>query len=599
MTEKLLRKAEEADKNGDKQTRDKLLLKCLKRDPENILAARFFERTSAERPWKLTAQTLYEATANGLKLDRVGDSWFKKIVAEGGYYSAYEVISAAYSAITKSKIPPGATIIDILESCPMLKANLGSWALYDIYHAAKISDDNTNSELLLKYLLKIEPNNERFVQQYAASWDKRPFAETIATLKKLMDNGLDITSFADLWLDLCLACKDIVQARHITEFLAQKLYDQKLPINWHWTRLLILVPGLAKHYTLSFKLKLADHLLLSGNVRDSALWLRTNLEVEPNNNYIRMALAQNLYKELRIDEANLILQESADYADNPKFQSLVQKNSNNVTKLDEARHLILATLEKSGTHYAQSFFLNYFNSYNKYLATGSLETLEPLNIRTTSQMVKSRNFYMEDIEQYEPCQLDFSNYPIKNFTRQHGMIYLNKEDLYICALYRNPLDYLISAYFFFFTKKHGEFSLQNFTENLQIYIEKFVERYTSIRVLAKEQNSSKTFISSYEMLVENPKLTYKSMLKRFGLGYSEAFIDWVIEASSYESANEVGMDSKSEKNLLARSGKIGQWRDYLDSSTVNYIAKELLKHNISLSEFQLIPSAETGLDIIS
>jgi len=158
--------------------------------------------------------------------------------------------------------------------------------------------------------------------------------------------------------------------------------------------------------------------------------------------------------------------------------------------------------------------------------------------------------------------------------------------------YRNPLDNLISHYFYFFKNREGKEKIyEHPREMIDDFIPKFAKRYKWIKKTGRKNDN--TILVAYENLKLNTDETIVRVIKFLDLPLDENLISFSIQASSatkvkkHEKNRGKAIHAKKLKGSFIRSGKIGEWREYFNNEDINRIERILTKYGIELSEFIL------------
>lgn len=252
-------------------------------------------------------------------------------------------------------------------------------------------------------------------------------------------------------------------------------------------------------------------------------------------------------------------------------------------EIDETDFFVLATLERSGTHFARSVLVNYLGD-------------EYIPFHLTMQNVADRRLYLHYPKEYKPAQFSINNAPIRDFSCQHSAEELNKPDLYIMMLYRNPLDYLVSIHHFYDLAGARVYEPDYFVERLDYHLDRFIEVYLGVRNVKR---SRRVFIASYEALMADPYDVFEQMLRQFGWPIQSEKLRRAIDVSTLKRAKSTAQELDNRyfrASLVPRSGDVGQWRKYFTPASLAHVKKRLNEAGIALSEFQLDPVSADRLE---
>lgn len=248
------------------------------------------------------------------------------------------------------------------------------------------------------------------------------------------------------------------------------------------------------------------------------------------------------------------------------------------------------SLMKSGTTYTALFLSNYFNylygdkrgvdfdRMNKEYCVHSLEgKLKPEMLQ---KMLNENLFFNNKFNDYNG--LFTTHVPIK------GDLW-NKN----ISLYRNPLDFIISSYFFHYINRGQEISHPR--EIIKEKIKNFSKTIISQKAI-KKKYSNKVYRLSYEELMKKPEQTFTKMINFLELESDLNAIAFAMEYSSKKKVKEmekkrgeaiVKQDGVNFSGSFVRSGKIGEWKEYFDDEDLKRIDHEMHKYDLSLNEFVL------------
>ncbi len=176
----------------------------------------------------------------------------------------------------------------------------------------------------------------------------------------------------------------------------------------------------------------------------------------------------------------------------------------------------------------------------------------------------------------------------------HSHIALNYDFWSKCiCLYRNPLDFVVSS-FFFHKFKRGK-STKHPRKILLRRLKSFGETYS--KQLQLENDFPDTCIRvSYEELIKNPLEVFSKMLNFIGLPYHEKMVLKAMENSSKDKVKEMEQkrgaaivvpEGTKFKGSFINSGKIGQWKVFFNDNDLRKAEKILEGFNLSLNDFVL------------
>jgi hypothetical protein len=260
------------------------------------------------------------------------------------------------------------------------------------------------------------------------------------------------------------------------------------------------------------------------------------------------------------------------------------------------RSIVIISIPKSGTNMTKLLLANYLNL-----------TFEGRSDVTTYDEMHTRMFYSD----VQVRGLDRSNKPGKGrvvqrhtpyrhvvHTHGHGpkmrlFAPLNRKARYL-LLYRNPLDNLISSFFYHF--RYRPELADEHTHPRQIIDQRlplFIKNYSYQRELAARNSHVRQF--SYESLFLHKAETFTDILGFLDIPVNPETVEHAVEFSSLKSVREqekqrkkaIHQDIPGFKGSFVRSGKVGQWKEFFSPEDVARIKDRLAAHQISLDEFVL------------
>lgn len=196
--------------------------------------------------------------------------------------------------------------------------------------------------------------------------------------------------------------------------------------------------------------------------------------------------------------------------------------------------IILATTAKSGTHYMKFLLYNYIrllDDNKNYPATPN-----EMNTAMPNDWHKTYN---------KSCKIEIPSKLIKKYlgyfdiTRTHIHYIDMMKNSKIIHIYRNPLDYCVSLYFYKYVNQNKENNLiKSPYDVFRFDFSNYMNTYISFRDLAKQKKNNLIRIR-YENLVRNPELTLKILIRWLGVRVDNNLITKAIEYSSMDRLKEL------------------------------------------------------------
>jgi len=250
--------------------------------------------------------------------------------------------------------------------------------------------------------------------------------------------------------------------------------------------------------------------------------------------------------------------------------------------------LILATIPRSGTHYMKFLLANYVkllsNENSKPVDAGEMNSMLPNLWHRT---------YLNFTDHQTPTRL-LDSIGLHDIPRSH-IEYMHPywDKSRVIHLYRNPLDFAVSFYFYKYENRSGlKGTVSGPAEVMEKHFEYYIKMYLSYRDVAHEGNASLLRIS-YEDLVRYPQFFLGMILRWIGVEPKPSLLDAAVRHSSrdtmrrLEKNNPINPRAKDLNGNFVRNGGIGQWKEYFDSSDVSKIERKLSRVGIKLKEFVL------------
>ena len=162
--------------------------------------------------------------------------------------------------------------------------------------------------------------------------------------------------------------------------------------------------------------------------------------------------------------------------------------------MNKKQLLILGTIARSGTHYSKFLIGNYLK-----LAAGNSDgslTGEEMYSMLPNRWYKSylnvRNMPFGSIwpDEYKKPTPHLELLGLQDIARSHE-IYQTRfwDDSPVLHLYRNPLDYAVSIYYYMYKNRQGAIKVKSPVEVLDLRFNSYVRMYMSYRMAARAGNA--------------------------------------------------------------------------------------------------------------
>ena len=246
--------------------------------------------------------------------------------------------------------------------------------------------------------------------------------------------------------------------------------------------------------------------------------------------------------------------------------------------------LILNSIPKSGTNFVRLFLANYFRLvYEGADSRTDYETMH--NVLFPNE----RGRYLRR-GTLEPPHDIMRNTPFSDFLYCHQTTFFEFFEGKLIFLYRNPLDFIISSYFYRWKNRPGK---QDWYDHPRDAVDRllgdYIEKYGFMRGWARKKDNF--LCVSYEMLMRSPFDVFSMMVIWLGLPLDVGRLKRAIEYADIKAVRDLDEAAGAIhspdgfKGYFTRSGKIGQWKEYFDDGEVQSIWDRLEANGIHRSEF--------------
>lgn len=250
----------------------------------------------------------------------------------------------------------------------------------------------------------------------------------------------------------------------------------------------------------------------------------------------------------------------------------------------------LFTIPKSGTTYTMLFLVNYLSKLytQDESRIGYGDMMKGHFIHTVHNFAKKND--LVPFLRGRKNILD-ENTPYSDLLSTHVMVEGGLWSRNI-SLYRNPLDFLISFYFYKYKnrRKHLTHPRKIIIKELNRWIKLYKQQ-----LALKELYNDRVLMMCYEEVIRNPKMSFTAIIDFLGLSFDEEALNFALRASSSDQLKEEEVKSGSAvvaprgkySGSFIRSGKIGQWKEYFNEKDLDLVRSILNRNGISLDSFVL------------
>ncbi len=246
--------------------------------------------------------------------------------------------------------------------------------------------------------------------------------------------------------------------------------------------------------------------------------------------------------------------------------------------------LLFYSQVKSGTTYTVIFLINYINEiYELGLDHKGIFDILPY-FHCTAQTVKKTSAanLIEKQSKLAPKEklplFIHTHIPISDFSDKRVL------------LTRNPLDYLVSSYFFFYINQGKEVKIEKIWKRR---IDKYIRNEKEFQKIIENQPESSILIK-YEDLVSKPLIVFTQIIKHFELPLDPIKVQLAINKSQKKEI--INIEKSGGKVIIApdsfmgrsfiRSGEIGDWKNHISPELANKIKAYISSQGIDLNNYK-------------
>jgi hypothetical protein len=241
--------------------------------------------------------------------------------------------------------------------------------------------------------------------------------------------------------------------------------------------------------------------------------------------------------------------------------------------------IILASFPKSGNTFMRFVFANIIALTELDKSTINFQKLDEIMPSTQFEEDLYNDWKFKSI----PCVLKTHALHRKIFSAFRCLF-----------LYRDPLDTMVSNYFYWSNRTGAPPALNSANEKKRMhstifqgspsdYLRKNLEHW------CQHYNSwinHCSLICNYELLMTHPEVEFKKILEHFDIQVESSILKEAIAKSNIKEVkkleSKIGKSDKMAqlKIPFARSGKSEQWRDLFSKEDINFACKVLEQHGI-------------------
>jgi hypothetical protein len=262
--------------------------------------------------------------------------------------------------------------------------------------------------------------------------------------------------------------------------------------------------------------------------------------------------------------------------------------------LDDARTICLVSIMKSGTHWLRYLFANYINLQIKGFGAHGVE-VPPVTYNGLQSLYSpiDRRLWLRDPKlPVVPRREVYPFHGVRNVYWQHVDRNLTDYGGKMVYIYRNPLDYAVSRYFYdrkLWAEEGRDVSSVGAT--LRWSLQWYGEGLQFMRGLSKD--SGRVLSITYEELKASPFVGLGPIFRWVGFPYHEKTLIRAIELSDARVVRKEEQERGSAivgpttTGFFVRDSSVGQWRQHLGEEDLELAEKILAKFDIRLTQFTL------------
>ena len=254
---------------------------------------------------------------------------------------------------------------------------------------------------------------------------------------------------------------------------------------------------------------------------------------------------------------------------------------------DIRRFLVIGTIPKSGLHYMLFLLANYVR-----LLDGSANG--PVKGTEMDAMFPNSSCYQTlDITSHHDQTSSLKLIGLDDLVGTSSVYWNYWDRSRVVHLYRNPLDFAVSRFFDYESRKSTIGTYPGPVETLEGDLDSYVKSYLSYREAAGAGDTNVLRIS-YEDLVSYPLPCFRIILRWLGVDPDPSLTETAVRYSSRETLRrleDAGHPVETTPDFVGkffvRDGGIGQWKQHFEISDVQRVRQRLSLSGIKLEDFVL------------
>jgi hypothetical protein len=279
---------------------------------------------------------------------------------------------------------------------------------------------------------------------------------------------------------------------------------------------------------------------------------------------------------------------------NSQDANIVTVQTSREALLDDTDTVCLVSTMKSGTHWLRYIFANYMNLHVKGFPAHGGDLL-PVSYNALQSVFSpvDRRLWLRDSElPVVPRKEVYPFHGVKNVYWQHVDQNLSTYQGLMVYIYRNPLDYAVSRYFYDrkLWAEEGR-DVTSVASTLRWSLRWYGEGFRFMRRLSRD--SRRVLSITYEELKTSPVEVLGPVFRWVGFPYHVPSLVRAIELSDAKVVREEerrrgkAIVGPTETGFFVRDGSVGQWQQHLSDRDVDLAEKILGEYGIKLANFTL------------
>lgn len=273
------------------------------------------------------------------------------------------------------------------------------------------------------------------------------------------------------------------------------------------------------------------------------------------------------------------------------LESLPYPDNDLARVLNGADTILMLTIPKSGTHWLRYLVTNYSRLLDEPASP-------PVKYKALNDYSQPRDFLIRGERTTLPTKSVFAAAGYRTFMFQHpwrrGLI---DSDCWAhlgpkLCLYRNPLDFVVSSYFYYFENRDDRRAHASSPRDI---LEPYLEAHALLMRFFREKvlPAGRATLVSYEEMRIAPAERFTEVLAFLDVEVIPELVERAVEYSTAEVVREQedrrgrSFVARLDRGQFVRDSSVGQWRDHLTNADVRKARKVLARSGIDLDDYIL------------